>query len=142
MQNLDNQVHFKLGRHLFTFFRKNRMTSEIEPGTPPIPRSIPIANEVGRAFAKKVGGIPASSVNEILLQIPATAHILGGCGIAASREQGVIDKDHAVFGYPGLYVCDGSAIPANLGVNPSLTITAMTERAMSKISKKKLTQKY
>ena len=135
MQNLDNQVHFKMGRHLFTLFQK-KMTTEIEPGTPPIPTSIPIANEVGKAFARKVGGIPGSSVNEILLQIPATAHILGGCGIARSREQGVINERHEVFGYPGLYVCDGSAIPTNLGVNPSLTITAMTERAMSKIPKK------
>ena len=70
--------------------------------------------------------------------IPTPAHILGGCGIGADSTPGVIDSSHRVFGYEGLYVCDGSTIPANLGVNPSLTITAMTERAMSLIPRKRL----
>jgi len=81
--------------------------------------------------AAKTDGVAIGSINEALLDTPTTAHILGGCGVGASRETGVIDKDHEVFGYPGLYVCDGSAISANPGVNPSLTITALAERAMS-----------
>jgi hypothetical protein len=72
-------------------------------------------------------------MHEVLLNTASTAHILGGCAIAGSAERGVVDANHQVFNYPGLYVADGSVIPANLGVNPSLTITAMAERAMSKI---------
>jgi len=137
MQTIDNKMQFKLGRNVFTFFRK-RMTTAPESGSLQIPSYIPIANQVGRAFAKKVNGLPQSAVNEVLLNIPTTAHILGGCGIGPNPEKGVIDQNHQVFGYPGLYVCDGSVIPANLGVNPSLTITALTERAMSRVPSKKL----
>ena len=112
------------------------MTTSPEPGSSKVPSYIPIANQVCRLFAKKVKGIPQSSLNEVLLDIPTTAHILGGCGIGSNKQEGVIDKNHQVFGYPGLFICDGSVIPANLGVNPSLTITAMTERAMSQIPHK------
>jgi len=83
-----------------------------------------------------VGGLPQSAVNEVLLNIPTTAHVLGGCPIGATKDQGVVDSQHRVFGYSGMWICDGSVIPANLGVNPSLTITAMSERAMSFIPKK------
>ncbi len=83
-----------------------------------------------------MNGIPQSAVNEVMLQIPTTAHILGGCGIGESPIVGVIDANHVVYGYQNFYICDGSVIPANLGVNPSLTITAMTERCMSKVPKK------
>ena len=69
----------------------------------------------------------------MILDKPSTAHILGGCAIAADESSGVVDVNHEVFNYPGLYIVDGSVIPGNLGVNPSLTITAMAERAMSKI---------
>jgi cholesterol oxidase len=78
-----------------------------------------------------VGGTALSMVNEILFDIPGTAHVLGGCPIGGSPEDGVVDQQHRVFGYRNLYICDGSVIAANLGVNPSLTITALTERAMS-----------
>jgi len=132
MQTVDNKMRFKLGRNLFTLFRK-RMTTASQSGSKKVPSYVPIANQIGKAFAKKVGGVPQSTVNEVLLGIPTTAHILGGCIIGDSPAQAVIDTNHQVFGYPGLYVCDGSAIPVNLGVNPSLTITAMTERAISKI---------
>jgi cholesterol oxidase len=135
MQSVDNRMRFQLGRNLFTLFRK-KMTTVPESGQLKIPSYIPIANQVGRAFAKKVNGMPLSAINEVLLDIPTTAHILGGCGIGKDPTCGVINSEHHVFGYPGLYVCDGSVIPANLGVNPSLTITAMTERAMSKIPPK------
>ncbi|MEM6731986.1 MAG: GMC family oxidoreductase, partial [Myxococcota bacterium] len=83
----------------------------------------------------KLDTIPSSIATETLLDIPTTAHILGGACMGDSAETGVIDHEHRVFGYPGLYVIDGSAISANPGVNPSLTITALAERAMSRISK-------
>ena len=75
---------------------------------------------------------------EALANIPTTAHILGGAVIGGDAEHGVIDSDHRVFGYENLIVCDGAAVPANVGVNPSLTITAMAERAMSKVPAKGL----
>jgi len=74
---------------------------------------------------------------EAITATPTTAHILGGCVIGQSREEGVIDSEQRVFGYENLYICDGSAISSNPGVNPALTITAMTERVMSRISHKK-----
>src|SRR5882724_3406780 len=75
----------------------------------------------------------AGTVPEAVLSIPTTAHILGGAVIAGSEDEGVIDARQRVFGYENLLICDGAAIPANVGVNPSLTITAMAERAMSLI---------
>jgi cholesterol oxidase len=77
-----------------------------------------------------------SLFSETLLGIPSTAHILGGCCMGASPQEGVIDTSHQVFGYPGLYVVDGAAVSANPGVNPSLTITAMAERALSQVPSK------
>jgi cholesterol oxidase len=78
-------------------------------------------------------GEPLSGFTETIFNIPTTAHILGGCCMGDGPETGVIDRDHRVFGYDGLYVIDGAAVSANPGVNPSLTITALAERAMSKI---------
>ncbi|MCB0313237.1 MAG: GMC family oxidoreductase, partial [Calditrichaeota bacterium] len=78
-------------------------------------------------------GKPMVLVTETVAGIPTTAHILGGCTMGRDREEGVIDRDNRLFGYENIYVCDGSAISANPGVNPSLTITALSERAMSKI---------
>jgi cholesterol oxidase len=83
--------------------------------------------------AKKLEGIPQSSVFEALANIPSTAHILGGAVIGADEHSGVIDADCRVFGYRNLIVCDGAAVPANPGVNPSLTITALAEHAMSRM---------
>ena len=80
-----------------------------------------------------IGGTPISMVTEILFNVPCTAHVLGGCPMAPSPAQGVVDNRNRVFGYKNMYVCDGSVIAANLGVNPSLTICALTERAMSYI---------
>jgi len=97
------------------------------------PSYIPIANEVAERMAEKMDGIPQSSLNEVMLNIPVTAHILGGASIGESADSGVIDTKNRLFGYKNFYVCDGSMIPANLGVNPSLTITAMSEYAMSHI---------
>ncbi|MGE4234266.1 MAG: GMC oxidoreductase [Bacteriovoracia bacterium] len=135
MQTLDSKIRFIRGRNLFTLYRK-KMTTSFEKGAKKIPSYIPIGHVVARLLAKKMNAMPQSAINEVFLQIPTTAHILGGCSIGESIETGVIDKNQKVFGYENLYVCDGSAIPANLGVNPSLTITAMTERAMSRIPNK------
>jgi cholesterol oxidase len=82
-------------------------------------------------MAKQIGGVAQSSLTEALASIPTTAHILGGVVIARSPAEGVVDARHRVFGYENLLVCDGSVVPANVGVNPSLTIAALAERAMS-----------
>ena len=92
---------------------------------------IPKANEFARRFAQIAGGTAMSMLPEILFDIPGTAHCIGGCVIAGSPDRGVVDDRHRVFGYRNMYICDGSVLAANLGVNPSLTITALAERAMS-----------
>ncbi len=97
----------------------------------PNPTYLPVANNAARKVADMLDGDPWGAWNETLVDAPTTAHILGGCPIGASPAEGVIDAYQRVFGYEGLSVADGSAVSANLGVNPSLTITAMTERAMS-----------
>ena len=81
-------------------------------------------------------GVAATMFTETLLGVPSTAHILGGCCMGTDASEGVIDKNHQVFGYEGMYVIDGSAMSANPGVNPSLTITALAERAMDRIPAK------
>ncbi len=127
MQTLDNSLNILWKK------RRNgevRLTTEQGHGEPN-PTWIPIANETARRAAKEMGGQGLSSVNEVLLDVPSTAHILGGCCIGTDAENGVVDAYQRVFGHPGLHVADASAISANLGVNPSLTITAQTERAMS-----------
>ena len=131
MQTLDNSLRAVWSRSWLRPWRKVLKTR-----TPPeggSPTYIPIANEVARRVAAKMGGEPMASLNEVLLDIPVTAHVLGGCAIGADATTGVLDADHRVYGHEGLYVCDGSMIPANLGVNPSLTITAMSERAMARM---------
>jgi cholesterol oxidase len=87
-------------------------------------------------LAELIHGEPQNVISEVLLRTPATAHILGGCRIGADASTGVVDSRHEVFGHPGLYVCDGSVIPVNLGVNPSFTITAIAERFASHWPKK------
>jgi len=98
---------------------------------------MPLARHLAEATAREIDGAPFVMVSEAILGTPLTAHILGGAVIGENAATGVIDMNHQVFGYQNLYVCDGSAIPANPGVNPALTITAMSERAMSKIPIKK-----
>jgi cholesterol oxidase len=99
----------------------------------PIPTFIPVANRFAEWLAERTGGIAQSSIMEAAANIPATAHILGGAVIGADASQGVVDADQRVFGYENLLVCDGAAVPANVGVNPSLTITALAEHAMSRV---------
>ncbi|HET8823593.1 MAG TPA: GMC family oxidoreductase, partial [Terriglobales bacterium] len=96
-----------------------------------VPTYIPQANQFARKFAEVAGGTGLSTLPEILFDVPGTAHCIGGCVIGDSATHGVVDSQQRVFGYKNMYICDGSVIAANLGVNPSLTITALTERAMS-----------
>jgi cholesterol oxidase len=126
MQTLDGHIDMRLGRPWFWPFRKMLMSHGRR-----IPTYIPRANDFARKVAALAGGTPMSMITEVLFDVPGTAHVLGGCPIAGSPAQGVVDQRHRVFGYRNMYVCDGSVIAANLGVNPSLTICALTERAMS-----------
>ncbi|HUQ03418.1 MAG TPA: GMC family oxidoreductase [Kofleriaceae bacterium] len=134
MQTLDNSIGLGMRRRWRRLWRKALDTTAGEG--PPNPTYIPLGNEVARAFARKVDGVPKSSIMEVLFDVPTTAHILGGAVIASSPERGVVDARCEAFGHPGLHVIDGSMIPANLGVNPSLTITALAEHAMSHVPPK------
>jgi cholesterol oxidase len=126
MQSIDNSIRLRLKRGLFG----RKVTTGPGHGVPN-PRWIPLAHEAARVAAEEMGGDPMASINESVLGIPLTAHLIGGAVIGADADQGVIDPYHRVFGHPGLHVVDGAAVPANLGSNPSLTITALAERAMS-----------
>jgi len=109
--------------------RRGRLTTG--PGHGPVnPTWIPVGHEAVRRIAARIGGHPGGSVGDVF-NIPMTAHILGGVTIGDSAGTGVVDPYQRVYGYPGLHVADGSVVPANLGVNPSLTITALAERALS-----------
>ncbi|MFJ2515852.1 GMC oxidoreductase [Streptomyces griseoviridis] len=126
MQSLDNS--------LTTYLKpdgvgKGLLTARQGHGAPN-PKQIRAASEGAAAIAAEINGFAGSNVGE-LMGTPLTAHFLGGCPIGASRESGVIDPYHRLYGHPGISVVDGSAVSANLGVNPSLTITAQAERAMS-----------
>ena len=126
MQHLDNSIT--------TYTKKGalggrRMTSKQGHGEPN-PTWIPVGNEVTRRIAEKIDGVAGGTWGE-LFNIPLTAHFLGGAAIGDSPEHGVIDPYQRVYGYPTLHVMDGAAISANLGVNPSLSITAQAERAAS-----------
>jgi cholesterol oxidase len=134
MRTLDGHLRMRRGRGLFTGGRMG-LTTALQEGPAPTAH-IPEATELARRVAEKLDGIPMNMATESLLGIPTTAHILGGCCMGDSPQTGVIDRQHRLFGYEGLYVVDGSAISANPGVNPSLTITAPAERAMSFIPAK------
>ena len=94
---------------------------------------IPIGEKIAEMIIQKTGGTTITSYMDSIFGIPTTAHILGGAIIGMNADSGVIDGNFEVFNYPGLYVVDGSSIPSNLGVNPSLTITALAEYAMSRM---------
>jgi cholesterol oxidase len=126
MQQLDNQLSFELKRSLAGF---GLQSASVDGRC--APTYIPEANRAAAEFARQIDGVPTNAVLESVLNMSVTAHILGGCPIGKDAGSGVIDAGHEVFGYPGMYVVDGAAIPANVGVNPSLTITALAERAMS-----------
>ncbi|HEX2393455.1 MAG TPA: GMC oxidoreductase, partial [Solirubrobacterales bacterium] len=129
MQTLDNSIALrpKLKRS-----GDVRLQTEQDPEKPN-PTFIPVANQAAQWFAERTGGIAQSSTTEALFNVPTTAHILGGAVIGHGPEDGVVDNRQRVFGYRNLLVCDGAAVPANVGVNPSLTIAALAEHAMSQI---------
>jgi len=127
MQTIDTVLRFKRGIL--------GMKTAVDSGVPPS-AFVPEAHTLATKYSDIVNGKPQVLVTETLLGIPTTAHILGGAVMGNDIQEGVIDKNNRVFGYENMYVCDGSMISANLGVNPALTITALTERTMSKIPNK------
>ena len=134
MQHTDNRMRLRIGRSLFTFFRSGLVAGE-EPGCR-IRAQVSGSHTLARGFASRTDGIPMGSLGENLLNLPTTAHILGGAPMGRSAAEGVVDENFQVFNYPGMYIIDGSIVPGNPGVNPSLTITALAEYAMSKIPHK------
>lgn len=126
MQHADNELALEYRRSPLRPWRRV-LRSRAVPGRE-APSFLPVANEVTRTFAEVSGGQPFNLLGETIGGLSITAHILGGAVIGSGPENGVVDEHHEVFGHPGLYVADASTIPANLGVNPSLTITAMAER--------------
>ena len=133
MQTHDNRFDMGLKRRWFWPFARKM---DARPGSSTIPTYIPAGNAAARALADKIGGIPQNAMTEVLFNKPLSAHILGGCAIGKDADHGVVDKRCRVFGYEDMYVVDGSVVPANPGVNPSLTITALAEYAMSLIPAK------
>jgi cholesterol oxidase len=129
MQTLDGQLTMRLGRRWFWPFRRRLVTEG-----PRIPTFIPAANAFAMKAAEVTGGVPMTSLSEIFLDIPMTAHCLGGAVMGRDAGTGVCDSRGRIHGYRNLYVCDGSVLSANLGVNPSLTITAIAEHVMSHVA--------
>lgn len=131
MQTISNYMKFEYKRRWWRFGKRsinsNWQTDE------KVPSYIPVANDFAKRFAKRVNGMPFSVLPEVLFDTSSTAHILGGCIMSNSPENGVIDFDGKIHGYDNLYVIDGSIVPANLGVNPSLTITALAEYIMEQV---------
>lgn len=129
MQTHDNYLNLLLKRRLIWPFV--RTLSSVQATDKKNPVYIPIANEFARRLAKRMGGTPTSILTEVYLNVPITAHIMGGCSLHEAPGRGVIDEKNNVRGYENMLVADASMIPENLGVNPALSITALAERAMS-----------
>ena len=137
MRTLEGTLSVRLGKNAWTGFQTGLVTKLDDPSA--APRAFMVeATDLARRFAEKLHGVTVSLLTETVLGVPSTAHNLGGACMAARAEDGVIDTQHRVFGYDGLYIVDGSAVSANPGVNPSLTITAMAERAMSFVPMKQV----
>jgi cholesterol oxidase len=134
MQTEDSRMQMRLGRNLFTFFKHRLVT--VPDQEHHVPSKIELGHRIARMFAAQTQGVAAGSLNEGVFDTPVTAHILGGCPMGVDDREGVVDLNCRVHNYPGLYVVDGAIMPANPGVNPSLTITALAEYAMSAIPNK------
>ena len=130
MQDIESEIGFDLRRSPLRPWRRVLRSRSVAGKK--APSYLPVANEAARAFARSSGGTPHNLLVESAGGRSFTAHILGGAVIGESYDEGVIDSSHEVHGHPGLFVADASAIPVNLGVNPSLTITAMAERFASR----------
>tara|TARA_Y100001970_G_scaffold221441_1_gene272157 strand:- start:583 stop:2148 length:1566 start_codon:yes stop_codon:yes gene_type:complete len=134
MQPINNYLKLSYNSSFLNPFTSN-MSSSLSADNP-IPSSIPEGERVAKKVADKINGTIMTSYMDSFFSIPTTAHVLGGACMGKTIEDGVVDENLEVFNYPGLYVIDGSAVPGNLGVNPSLTITALAEYALSNIDKK------
>lgn len=134
MQTIDNKLRMRLGRGLFTAFRRGLVSVPDEASE--TRGSFQVGRRVAEAFAARTDGVLGGSINEGLFGTPLTAHILGGCPMGRNGAEGVVDVDCAVHGYDGLFVVDGSVVPGNPGVNPSLTITALAEYAMTRVPRR------
>ena len=133
MQVLDNSLQLMLKRRWLPPFGWRLATSSAGGG---IPTYLPQAHDAALAMARRCGGFAQGALSEVLLNRPMTAHVLGGCAIGGGPDRGVVGPDGQAFGHPGLFIVDGSIVPANLGVNPSLTITALAEYVMSQMPSK------
>jgi cholesterol oxidase len=131
MQTVDTSMQFVLKKWPFRkkLTLKNNFHEKVQA-------YLPVGQDIMHRYAKKANAHPQNSTAEILMNIPSTAHILGGVPMGLSGETGVVDPLFKVHGYPNMYILDGSVVQGNLGVNPSLTITALAEYAMSKIPAK------
>jgi cholesterol oxidase len=136
MQTLDNAIALKAKPTR----RGARLQTE-QDADRPIPTFIPVANQFAEWLARRTGGIAQTAFMEAVANIATTAHVLGGAVIGADPSTGVVDARQRVFGYENLLVCDGAAVPANVGVNPSLTITAMAEHAMTYVPEAPVTSR-
>ncbi len=135
MQTVDNYFHLKRRRPWFFPFAT--VLASKPGGDSRHPTWFPAGNDFGKRLARRIGGGAANVISEVTVGAPITAHILGGCSFGPTPEEGVIDERNRVKGYAGMFICDGSQIPENLGVNPALSITAFAERAMSFVPPKK-----
>lgn len=133
MQKSEAFIHLEWRRKWYRLF-KNGITAVQKPNDTPLTVSFPAAEEATRRYAEKLGGEPGSALAEIILGTPMTAHIMSGVAMGNDASSGVVDTSGEIFGYKNLRVIDGSIIPGNLGVNPSLTITALSEFAMSQVA--------
>ncbi len=134
MQSVANHMSLRLRRRWYWPF--GRRVDSVWDSPDKVPKYFPIANEVAERLAEKMDGHASSGLPEVLLNLTSTAHILGGCPMGANAAEGVIDKQGRVFGYDNFYIADGSIVPVNLSVNPSLTITALAEWVASGIAGK------
>ena len=128
MQTLDNSM-----RMAYSSLRGVYMQND---GPEKVPAYIERGQNVMHRFAKKVNGTAGNGILEVMFDLTTTAHIMGGCPMGADINEGIVSPEFKAFGYPEMYILDGSIIPCNLGVNPSLTITTLSEYAMSHIPKK------
>jgi cholesterol oxidase len=133
MQTKDNHLRLRLSRKLSSLFRYTLGADHVKGNEQDVQAQILEAHKAVRSFAQRANAVPASSVFETLLNLPTTAHILGGCPIGLTPEHGVVDLQCRLHGHEGIIVADGSIMPGNLGINPSLTITALAEYAMSHV---------
>jgi len=136
MQHVDNHMKFRIGRSPLTLFRRGLVAQP--DADHQIHARVDAGHDVTREFAKRINGAALGSITENAFNLPTTAHILGGAPMGRNAEEGVVDENFEIHNYEGMYIIDGSIMPANPGVNPSLTITALAEYAMSMVEKKTL----